>query len=284
MLSADTLFHFTKNIDTLCKILDNGFRPSYCMEMFTSENSLSNCYTPMVCFCDIPLSQVHRHVDRYGKYGVGMKVDWGIKKDVNPVTYVSKDSSVYTMLEGLQTQFTFALGTNAAKEKGTIMDPFGQYEATLALSPFFYSTTLLQCYLKLYKGVDMASGLVTKFYDEKEWRYLPPFSIFPNRNPMYLRLPIYDRFKRSKGEFMIQFCEDYLGMSIEDALAEGRKIVSEYYLKFVADDIKYIIVRYEGERNDILDHVGNNSDKYSVEDANRLYSRILTYEQIKDDF
>jgi len=47
---------------------------------------------PMVCFCDIPLSQLVSHIDTYGKYGLGMSKEWGIKKGLNPVIYFNKNS------------------------------------------------------------------------------------------------------------------------------------------------------------------------------------------------
>ncbi|PIU57160.1 MAG: hypothetical protein COS88_01980 [Chloroflexi bacterium CG07_land_8_20_14_0_80_51_10] len=57
-LSADTLFHFTKSQDDLISILTNEFEPRYCIENlgFQTENQ-ENLAIPMVCFCDLPLSQ-----------------------------------------------------------------------------------------------------------------------------------------------------------------------------------------------------------------------------------
>lgn len=284
MLSANTLFHFTYQLETLCKILQTGFRPSYCLERFTSSNTLSNCHIPMVCFCDIPLSQVHHHVNRYGKYGLGMEVDWGVEKDVNPVSYVSQYSSVYKMLNGMQSQFVFSLASQTLGGGYISIDPFGQQEATTKLAPFIYSTTLLQCYLKLYKGIDIYSGLVTKFYDEKEWRYIPPFSVFPNLNPLFLRLPAYNKPTETKDDFIIKICESYLNMTIEEAIAEGKKRLNSYFLTFNPVNIKYIIVNFENDRKVIIDSLKEKKDTYSEEAINRLSSRIITYEQIREDF
>ena len=76
---SDTLFHFTKNINTLKNILQNGFWPRYCLEDFNWYNAeLGYIAYPMVCFCDIPLSRINEHVKFYGDYGIGLTKNWGL--------------------------------------------------------------------------------------------------------------------------------------------------------------------------------------------------------------
>ena len=96
-LSANTLFHFTKNIETLGLILSNKFRPNYCLEYFPGEEAnLPHCSRafPMVCFCDIRLTQLTNHVSRYGEFGVGLKKSWGMKNKLSPVNYIHNNSPV----------------------------------------------------------------------------------------------------------------------------------------------------------------------------------------------
>lgn len=83
-VSANTLFHFTEK-DRLKNILLNGFLPSYSLEDLsnaTPEGSpYSAAHTPMVCFCDLVFSQIKKHIDFYGNYGIGLRKDsWGQKK------------------------------------------------------------------------------------------------------------------------------------------------------------------------------------------------------------
>jgi hypothetical protein len=42
---------------------------------------------PMVCFCDLPLSLIKKHVEEYGGYGIGLNKTWGVKNGVAPVIY-----------------------------------------------------------------------------------------------------------------------------------------------------------------------------------------------------
>lgn len=73
-LSANTLFHFTKEKNTLINILKTKFYPRLCLEdnFIFSKESTKMAY-PMVCFCDIPLSQINNHAATYGKYAIGLK-------------------------------------------------------------------------------------------------------------------------------------------------------------------------------------------------------------------
>ena len=66
--NTGTLFHFTKDLNTLKKILKEGFRVTYCKEYFGD----SFMGIPMVSFCDIPLSRTDQHTKDYGKYVIGL--------------------------------------------------------------------------------------------------------------------------------------------------------------------------------------------------------------------
>ena len=81
-VSSNTLFHFTRDYDTLTKILKGmSFWPRYCQEFGWN----SGFAVPMTCFCDIPLSQIKNHIDTYGSYGIGMSKEFAIKNEINPI-------------------------------------------------------------------------------------------------------------------------------------------------------------------------------------------------------
>ena len=107
IISANTLFHFTRTKETLLSILETGFRPAYSTEFGPATNGrIVECEIPMVCFCDLPLSSLDKHINGhhwrynnkeekflgYGKYGLGMSKIWGTEQQLNPVTYTTNKS------------------------------------------------------------------------------------------------------------------------------------------------------------------------------------------------
>lgn len=149
-VSADTLFHFTSNLNNLVSILSSsGFIPSYCVE-HGWKRKIAVCQS---CFCDIPLSEVKNHMETYGKYGLGMSKEWGVKNGISPVIYIIKDSFLQKNIWNL-TKFS------------------GQKKEEL---------NKLLAMLKIHKGVNYIkdnSGRRNRknnysYYDEREWRYVP---------------------------------------------------------------------------------------------------------------
>ena len=94
-LSANTLFHFTRTRETLINILKTRFYPRLSLEenFFFSKMGDKIAY-PMVCFCDIPLSQIKNHTNSYGKYAIGLKKEWAQKNGISPILYTHKDSFI----------------------------------------------------------------------------------------------------------------------------------------------------------------------------------------------
>ena len=61
------------------------------------------------------------------------------------------------------------------------------------------------------------------------------------------------------------------------------KIESEV-LKFTPDDINYIIIKNEAERDKIISTLEKVNGKYAHEQVKRLTSRIISTQQLKTDF
>ena len=98
--SANTLLHFTRNAENLINILIDGFYPRCCMENLefiynhgTDQLATTGFAIPMVCFCDIPLSQISNHVEKYGGYALGLSKEWGESNGINPVMYELPNSN-----------------------------------------------------------------------------------------------------------------------------------------------------------------------------------------------
>jgi hypothetical protein len=94
-ISSNTLFHFTCSITHIKSILTDGFFPHYCPEYTLDPSDRKAAVNgrppiwavPMVCFCDLPLSLIRKHLKAYGNYGIGLDKQWGVKEGVAPVIY-----------------------------------------------------------------------------------------------------------------------------------------------------------------------------------------------------
>ncbi len=245
-ISAKSLFHFCNEIDKLKGILENRFYPAYCSEEFKLEGADVFIAVPMVSFCDIPLSEVKDHIDTYGSYGVGMKKEWGIMNKLNPVFYIEKNSGMSGNLVQLGESLT-------KKDK----------------SPDKSKSLLHYCdiyrNIKNYQNDLERNGTIYNdyvFYNEREWRYLIPIE------------------KTDQGITLEK--EKYLK---HRGTSKNKPLLKEHVLNFKANDIKYIIVDNEKDIPKIIrtiqecNNLGNTFREIEI-----LISKIITVEQIRDDF
>lgn len=250
-LSPDSLFHFTPSFDNLLGILDNTFYPRYCYEEFdlidNDAQSFSEDAYPMVCFCDIPLSQLMSHINTYGKYGLGMSKQWGLRKGLNPVIYFNKNSHLAKKLSVITNNTLWS------------SDPTAQAFSEIML------------YLKPYVGPLYRGGHCVKehvrFYDEHEWRYMPSRNIMTTNN---IELSMQGHIYRD---------------SVKLANANRKLEMDKTRLSFSANDIKYIIINDESQINDMIEALrGIKASRYDDNTMDRLTSRIITVNQIRKDF
>ena len=231
-ISSAALFHFTSQFEYLESILFDGFWPRYCIEYGWGDQGDRNFAVPMVCFCDIPLSQIHNHIKLYGGYGIGMSKEWAINNKISPVHYLIKGSFVTEVLNKLRKK----------AEKEDVKEHL--------------------TFIKKYKGVMYRKNKQGKYkkyedyiyYNEREWRYVPKID------------PICVGAK----EYKIK----------EDKLNEESH---KHLLKFASTDIKYLIVKTEKQRMDLLKTI-NKKYNATEEEITLLKSKIITCEQILNDF
>ncbi len=246
-VKSNSLTHFTEEIDTLRSILENGFLPSYCTEdfsyIFESTPLIPSAPSiPMVCFCDIPIHLINDHIERYGKYGLGLQKSWGIKKHLNPVSYIIAESS-YTNSLIMYAQFfmkalDILVGSISSKEKIAYLKGFA-----LILS---YTKP---CIIKV-DGEDFDAS------QENEWRYIPFDFTSTQIFPFDLEEPI----AKAAGE---------------------KRFLKDYPLQFEPDDIKYIFVKEESDRLHVVNMIKElKSSKYTNDQLAILTSKILSSEQI----
>lgn len=249
-LSSNTIIHFTKNISNLKGVLTDGFKISYCRETINVKSKKYDLLIPMVSFCDIPFSQIISHIDSYGSYGIGLKKSWAEKKGLNPVLYLEKDSLLTeNILENLYKHLT------VSKTKITELD-----EDEKCRFDFIR-------YVKNYQGDLSRIGKKTipnyRFSDEREWRYV----IDPK-----LDYPLFGNLKNIAVD------------KISAAKKMQNKKIETERLTFTPEDINYIIIKNELERDKIIDTLTKVNGKYPHEDVKRLTSRIISAEQLRTDF
>jgi len=148
-------------MDHLKGILKNGFFPRYCPEYTldsvdrkaASKRRPPTRAAPMVCFCDLPLSLIRKHLKEYGNFGIGLDKKWGLENRVAPV--------IYTHAKAQTRQPVLRLTAKAAQSN----------DETAA-----NDLKVLVAYTKPFVGPAWRNSRVeqrVRFYDEREWRYVP---------------------------------------------------------------------------------------------------------------
>ncbi|HBN52706.1 MAG TPA: hypothetical protein DD456_01295 [Stenotrophomonas sp.] len=245
-LSSSTLIHFANSKDALKGILENNFKIFNCKETIVLDGKPVSLHIPMVSFCDIPLSKIKEHIIKYGSYGIGLRKEWAIANELNPVLYVSKKSALAKSYKVAFNHFVSDVSGELSK-----------------------SSEEIQCiadivrYIKNYEGDLTRKGTTIKSYrysDEREWRYVPCFKDYPD---------------------MVVSANWYMQ---KDNKASCDSLLESLRLHFEPNDIKYIIIRDDSEISEFIDHLRKaKGKKYTHEDVERLTTRILTTEQIQAD-
>lgn len=253
-VSANTLFHFTK-IGSLKSILSSqGFFCQYSDEHF--ENILPKrsfyrfVYIPMVSFCDLTITQLSNdsdHRKNFGEYGIGLTKEWGIKNQVSPVMYVHRLSQTTSQLSELISTFK---GFHKAKENFIDVSSLED-----ELVDFFK-------YIKPYRGI-WHKGKKIKYvrnpiiyYNEREWRYCPKLK------DQAILSAIIKENKRQKEKL--------------NADLRGRM------LKFKSEDIKFILIKNKRDISAMAKVI--TSMNIPIAQKNELITKIITFEEIKEDY
>ncbi|MCL4481118.1 MAG: abortive infection system antitoxin AbiGi family protein [Bacteroidetes bacterium] len=252
-LSSNTFFHFTKSIENLMDILGTTFEPRYCLEKMdyltiTSLDDLEMAY-PMVCFCDIPLSKIKQHIGVYGNYGIGLRKSWGYQQNLSPIIYTRKNARTSKNIEHMISWSFNRLENQKNEEDSEELKEF--------VSDFIMFT-------KPYSGKMYRDGKLIKrrFYDEREWRWIPEIS------------------KKFAVRHLTK--EEY---SNDDFKKNANQNVALHYkLRFMPDEINYLIINDESEIDNFIERLENINKHFDPRTIKRLTSRIITKEQILHDF
>lgn len=275
-IKSNSLFHFTPKEEYLLDILENGFWPRYCSEdiewlipkdlknelekqeeenLFISfikaliKDNISSIAYPMSCFCDIPLSKITAHTDFYGGFGLGMTKEWGIRKGLNPIFYLSDNSIIPNLIQ------SFLLKTVPIDFWKSIQSEKTNQNTIIQLMKF----------LKPLSGKMKVNGTeVTKNFDEEcEWRYVP--ASYENN---------------SFQNFLLNF----LANNNEELQNQNLSTKEVASLKFEPSDIKYIFVPEDSNIPTIIDKINTIFTDCPDDERLLLLSRVISLETIRKDF
>lgn len=253
-LYPDILFHFTSK-EGLYGILEDSFRLSYAREQIAGPKHCREFAVPIVSFCDLRLSELKNHMEKYGKYDLGLTKEWANRKGLSPVMYVNRHCQ-------FADRFNSAIDS-IYRYLGKIHD---QNQNKKRLHTNYMNILDTYRYLKNYEGnlERKESGTIPdyRFADEREWRYVLPWET-EGIQPFVAKSNINTKQKKD----------------------DHNKKLESIRLEFDIDDVKYLIVDNESDITDLIEHITTSTKKKGkVNDGNNsLISKILTSNQIKRD-
>lgn len=249
-LYPDILFHFTKK-EYLWGILSETFSVSYAREKIVGGNKSTEFYTPMVSFCDLKVSELKTHMEKYGNYGIGLTKKWANQQGLNPVFYVNKQSP-------FTSDFIRAVG-DLKKHLDCVPGIIAREMAKTTYKNILNTYS----YIKNYEGdLVRSNGKTTRNYrfaDEREWRFVP--SINSGIPPLLPSSKISTIEEKDQYNIMASYVK----------------------LRFKPEDIKYLIIKTDDEIIELINHLENAKVNFHEDTRRRLMSRILTAEQINKD-
>jgi hypothetical protein len=209
----------------------------------------------------------------------------GIKNGLSPVIYTTEKSETANILNQLTSELdkVFDIYENEENkeyisdnktltedQKSTLESAKLDFLVTQSQKSLELSEQLghFLKYIKPYEGKGYSNGKEFKnirFYDEREWRYVPPKNLLK-------KIEIKDSYKREYYE------SDSKRRLINVKLASHKK------LEFEPSDIKFIIVEKDEEIPNLIDEIREIYRKSATYDEIMLLtSRLISLEQIVED-
>lgn len=250
--NANSLLNCMKKIDYLKLILQNkAFIPRYYEESlkYLKLKTINSIAFPMTCFCDINLTKLIHHMEFYGLYSIGMNKNWGEKKGIQPIHYINNQSPL-----GNDFHKIFELAFHQRDEKNS--KEYKNYRD-------YIMTNLI--YMKPIYGEMLRYDKYENknFHDEKEWRFIPDFNEVDTQLPLFVP-------------------QEQLIPSVYNLYSESLKLVEKLFLRFEYNDIKYLIVPNEEDRNHLIKFLTSNIEA-NDETKYKLVSKIIIFNDLRED-
>lgn len=244
-ISSTDLFHFVNNQIILKEIISKqSFWPFYCIEYCWNHRHWA---IPMLCFCDIPLSQVRIHIRKYGGngYGIGMKKKWAIDKGITPVLYTSYKCDIYKKVY---------------KVSKTLIPSVAEKDLSMEERLLYRIKRIKASEYEQYLN-NTKNNKRIKFYNEREWRYVPKVTKDVHMVP-------WDSQKYpDRNEFRIKLSEN----------------TKDDRLKFNTNDIAFIIVPKDDDCKEMINFL-RSLKNISESKIDLMISKIITTEEIYNNF
>jgi hypothetical protein len=219
----------------------------------------------MISFCDIPLSLAKQHISKYGKFAIGLSKEWGITNRLNPVLYIESNSIIANDINNSRKEFSNMSKTLVEHVTSKKFFPKSLVPVLHNIIQTIYTYRNTLRFIKNYQGTLVRGKkkyLNYRFYDEREWRYVP--EINDTRIKSYIKDAEY---------------QTYRGTS------KAKPFLREINIEFKAKDIKYLIVESNNDIPRLIKAIksANNLVANSAE-ADILATKIITIEQLNNDF
>lgn len=222
---------------------------------------------PMICLCDLTLSEFASNNWTYGEYAIGFTREWAIRKGFNPVCYYHHQSNL------MQQMYKLVSDANNSGLDGVL---------NMAI--------YLLAYNKPVEGQLITSNREYhnyRFYDEREYRMVPYFTQLKGNKHM-LSMEEYASYKKThKGkslldEVSIEFDYDdinYIVVKSDMNVAQTKKIFGDSLHKFnvnilTKDQVVYDII---GSNHNIP--IVKSQQELDLEGAQRLIHNALRFGQ-----
>ncbi len=229
-LSLNSVVHYT-NFECLKSIIsESAFRIKYCLE---EVNSIGSAF-PMICFCDIPYDQVSDHRWKYGNCSIGLTKEWARTKGINPVLYFNEGSYLDKLFRDQGKKLDEDMRSD---------EPKSRYWLDNFIS--------ILSFVKRVEGKIVRNGKeeIIKFYDEREWRYVPTWN----------------ELSVLKEKFGFVPSRQIYGPTYEFNKDKMNSYLSDFRVKFQLADISEIYVSIQQEIDELIDYVSGLNIYFSGE-------------------
>jgi hypothetical protein len=247
-LHPNSIFHFTSFSGVKGILESSTFLPSYSREVLLGPKTIHRREfgIPLVCFCDIRLADLHKHMFAYGSFGIGLTKVWATNNNISPVTYLSeKGDFLPTYLEAQQDLGQYVLNQPAGHP---LVATHHKFFSALDYAKNYEST--------LYRH-NKPPRHNFRFADEREWRYIARIA------PLFPAQIAATRINSKKKK------------------SNENKTVSHLGLQFQAQDVTFIVVKGESSISNMIRVIERTN--FSDIEKSMLKTRIVSVERLKAD-